>query len=745
MRRHVPFPALLAGTILAPAAAFAQTAAPTPPEPAPQTTTSGADDIIVTAQKRDQRVQDVPIAITVVSGEALVRSGAKNLTELQGLAPGIYVSGNSGYGGSPISIRGTAGSNTILLDDPVAVYVNGVYQSSGAFSGTSLVDIGSIEVVRGPQGTLQGRNATAGAVLIRTPDPTSKVSGYLRGSLALPLEGRAEGAISGPITSTLGARVAVGWFDERGWARNTFDNSLIGGGRGFTARGTLRWRPTTALDLRLIVGHTFTRSEPALARWAQTPVNPSPTGPLILPGTATPTQPLPQAQIDSILGDNKVALNRPTFSRITDDSIVLNASYDLGGVDLISVTGYDKIGTFGRADSDGLARTDREGFNSGDLPSKVFSQELRLQSNGHGLFDWIIGGYYSSAIQDMDFFIYNLQLSVPDRRTTRFLAHQDTRSYAGFADGTFHVTPQIAVIGGIRYTRETKRFMFDRTVFNYDTGAALAPLFQYRPAQAAFENVSYRAKVTYQPTHNILFYASYSTGFKSGGFNAFGTDPAFNPEKLNSAEGGIKADLWDRRLSFALAVYSNRYDDLQVRVGVPSGGIAITNAANSKIDGFELEATLRPAPEFTFTGNVAYTNARFSSFPSARNLLDQGPFDATGNKLPRTPEWQFYLQGSYAPRLSSTVNGLFEASFRYRSRIFLYQTDQTAYTVQGAPVGELGLRAGLTFVPQQLSITAFATNLNNGRSVNNANINFSYPEVSFNKPRSIGLQAELKF
>lgn len=739
-------------------AALAQTAPPPTergtdsipqPEPSAENASPVASetgpDIIVTAQKRAERIQDVPIAITVVGAEALVRSGAKNLTELQGVAPGIFVSGNSGYGAAPISIRGTAGTNSTLLDDPVAVYVNGVYQASGAFGGTSFLDIGSIEVVRGPQGTLQGRNATAGAVLVTTAGPSSTLDGFARFSIADPFEARGEMAVGGPLSDTLGIRVAGNFFHERGWANNTFDGSHIGGGHGYAARATLLWQPTADLDVRFVAGRTLTYSEPALVRWAATPFNPSPSGPLILPGTATPTTPLTDAQIHAVTQDDDFALNRPNFSRVTNDSLALNATYSFGSVDLVSVTGYDKIDNRGASDSDGLARTDREGFNTGDLPTENFSQELRLQSSGRQRFSWILGGYYSNSQQDMDFVINNLQLTVPDRRSTRFIAFQTTKSYAAFADATFRITPELAVIGGVRYTRETKDFQFDRTINNYDTSAVILPLFQYRPQQAVFTNTSYRAKATYQPTPDLLIYASYSTGFKGGGFNAFGTDPAFDPETLRSAEAGVKADLWDRRASVALSVYSNRYDGLQVRVGVPSGGIAITNAADSKIDGFEIEGTLRPTPTLNLTANVAYTNARFSSFPLARNLLDQGPFDASGNKLPRTPEWQFYAQGSWTPELSNTVTGLFEASVRYRSRIYLYQTDQTAYTVQGVPLTEVGLRAGVTLVPDRVTITAFATNLNNGRSANNANITFSYPEVSFNRPRSIGLQVEKKF
>jgi len=148
------------------------TVAPTPEAAAEEALPFAGEDIVVTAQKREDRMLDVPISVSVLSADALKSSGAKNLTELQGVTPGIYFSGNASYGGAPMAIRGTAGSNTALLDDPVAVYIDGIYLPSGSFSSTTLLDLQSIEIVRGPQGTLQGRNATAGAVIVRTADPT---------------------------------------------------------------------------------------------------------------------------------------------------------------------------------------------------------------------------------------------------------------------------------------------------------------------------------------------------------------------------------------------------------------------------------------------------------------------------------------------------------------------------------------------------------------------------------------------
>ena len=703
-----------------------------------------ASDIIVTAQKRNERIQDVPIAISVIGSEALTRSGAKNLIELQGIVPGVFFSGNAIGGSAPISIRGVAGVNTYLLDDPVALYVNGVYQSSGQYGGSGFLDIEAIEIVRGPQGTLQGRNATAGAVLIKTANPISEIAGYGRASIAAPLETRIEGVVSGPLSSTLQLRVAANHYRERGWAKNVFDGSNIGGGRGYAFRGTLRWQPTADLEARLIVGRNYTYSEPALARFAATNESPLPSGPLQPPGTLTPTTPLTEAQQRAIERDRLFALNRYTFSRILDDSIMLDVTYDLGAAELVSVAGYDRIENTSETDIDSFARIDREGFVIGDVPTRNFSEELRLQSKGKTRISYIVGLYYAYSDQRLDTTSFNLRLTNSTPTAIRFVARQRVNSYAAFADATLQLTDSLSAIAGVRYTRETKSFNLKRTVVNAVTGAPLVVVPDYRPPRAAFENTSVRAKLVYSPGDDLLLYASYSTGFKSGGFNAFGTDPAFQPETLTSFEGGMKASFLKQKVAFTFAAYSNRYDNMQVRYGILGGGLGIANAANSKISGVEFEGTAQLFKGLSIGGSLAYTHGRFEKFDTALNLLNQR-VDASGNRLPRVPDWQYAMRASYAPRITENLTGAFDISWQHRSRIYFYQTDQTSPTLQGKGVGELGLRAGVTFVRERLTAAIFATNLNDGRSVNGLNLAFSYPSVTFNKPRSVGLQIEKKF
>lgn len=721
------------------------------PEAAEGVATTVGDEIVVTAQKREDKLMEVPISISVVSAEALKATGAKNLTELQGVKPGVFFSGNTSYGGSPMAIRGTAGSNTALLDDPVAVYVDGIYLPSASFSTSTLLDIGSIEVARGPQGTLQGRNATAGAVLLRSADPKFALGGYGRASIAAPLEYRLEAAATGPVTDTFAVRAAFGYARERGWARNV-DGRRLGSSESLLGRIVLLFEPTDALRLRLASTISSVKAEPALARWASTTFNPDPNGPLVSP--PTPTVPLPEEDRENI-EDGNFALNRPADSKTITSLNALEATYSFEDfADLVSVTGLVFGDTEGNNDSDGFDRMDREGFNRGKFDTQTVSEELRLQSNTDGRLSWILGGYYYFSHQDMDFRIYNLGLTlgaptVPppaNRRFTTFLVDQDNTSLAGFADATVHILESLAATAGIRYTYEKKDFEFDTFGRLYPGGEPIPPPMPVMPPKSptSWNDVSYRGKLTFTPIEPLLVYASISKGFKSGGYNAFDMDPAFGPEQLHSYELGVKAQLPERRGWFAASGYYNDYDGLQIRSGVDAGGVAIRNAADATIKGFEAEGQVKVVGGLSLQANVAFADARFEDFRDARDLLNV-VVDITGARLPRTPKWQYFAQASYDQPLGDAWAARAEVSWRWRDKIYFSHTNQDSETVQGDPSGELGARLTFFYDPIDLSLAVFGTNLLNDRSVNGFNPNFSYPEVSFNKPRVVGVELEKKF
>lgn len=735
--------ALLAGQVAAQTAGQATA-------PQPGATTSAAPDpaqapgdIIVTAQKRAERLMSVPISITALSAEALNRTGSKNLIELQSVIPGLYVSGNTGYSVTPIAIRGVSGTGNALGDEPVAVYVDGVFQNAQTVSTNDFLDIAGLEVVRGPQGTLQGRNSTAGALLIRTQDPSNVFGGYLRASISTPTEYRVQGAITGPLSDTLTARLAVGAVDELGWANNTFTGTRAGGQNSTSIRSILLWRPGT-VRFRLSAGYTKTSSSVAIQRFAQTIVNP--VGQAVILGVnATPKTPLTSAQLNSIFDDNNIALNVIPRADVKTPYGTLEATIGLGGIDLVSITGYVHLKIDGQSDSDGLALTDRQGYNLNHQTLSTLSQEVRLQSSGTGPFSWIVGGYATHIIGTQDIALYNLSFSTGRDQYLHSIAHQINDALAPFADATFKFTEQLSVTGGVRYTHETKDFRRTSGFYNLANVLYPAPPFSaYNPPKAVFNDTSYRAKLAYTPSHDALFYASYSKGFKSGGFNALGNDPAFAPETLTSAEVGAKLGLFDRRLSLTASAYHNDYDNLQVTAGVPAGGVAIYNAAKAKIDGGELEAHARLSDALTFDANVAYTKAHYTSFPNAQGVLGN-IVNATGNTLARAPRWQFYLAPTFAFKIGSDWTAQAQASYRWRSRIFFFATDQDATTLQSGSLGEMGARLGVTRPALGLTLAIVATNLTNERAVTNEQSLFNYPVASFNKPRSVGLQIEKSF
>ncbi|QNA86454.1 TonB-dependent receptor [Sphingomonas sp. So64.6b] len=699
------------------------------------------NDIVVTAQKRAERLQDVPIAITVITPAVLDSTNARNFAELQGAVPGVYFAGNSGGGRTYITLRGATGLALNTGDEPVAIYMDDIYLARGVTIGMSdLVDIGSVEIVRGPQGTLQGRNATAGAILLRSADPTSDFRAKVSASVAWPEEFRAQASISGPLGGGFEARLSGGYTTEKGWAYNPYTKAHIGGSESAQGRLVVT-KEAGAFSARIVADYAWTENFPAIFRYAKTNFSPLPTGALVPAGTATPNTPLDPATRDAIFNHNRISLNPGTDTVVKGGGISAKFEYAFGGVDLISVSGYRKAHVDGINDSDGLDVA-RMGYNHNDDRSNQFSQEIRLQSSGKSRFSWILGAYLFDENQNYVDDIYNLRLSLPTNTVTRYAGKQYTRSYAAFADATFNITDQFSVIGGIRYTEDTKRLVSTIRATNLDTN--VSTVTPYSPPQAKWTDTSYRAKLVYKPSRDLMFFAGYGKGFRAGGYNPFAVQVPYAPETNKSFEIGSKGELLDGALSFSLAAYRNKYSNLQLRAGVPTGGAIITNAAEALIKGVELEMTARPADGTRLTGNVAYTDAKFTSFPTARNTLDQ-PVDASGNTLPRTPKWQFFVSAEQDFAIGSSFLLTAEANYRWRDRIYFFFTDQNSQPWQDPPGDELGARLTLKPIDERWSFSVFGTNLTNSRIINTAAVTFSYPQVGLNKPRVIGVSTGFKF
>jgi iron complex outermembrane receptor protein len=697
-------------------------------------------EIVVTAQKRSERLVDVPISISVVTPETLSSTNSKNLNELSGAIPGIQFNGNGGGGRTYISLRGTTGSALNTGDEPVAIYMDDVYLARGVTIGAEdLLDVGAIEIVRGPQGTLQGRNATAGAILMRSADPTPKPEGYITATAQNDSQFRTQGAISGPLGNGFEGRLAAGYVSSRGWGNNLFDNTYVGGDWSAQIRGILKYSGDSPLTARIVVDYASVTNQPALFRNAATNFSPLPTGPLVV--TPTPTVPLPPAQRTAIYDDNNYSLDPNTRTTVNSDGLSAKLAYAFPSMDLMSITGYRRTSAFGTNNSAGLATPPRLGYNHNDDSSSEVSQEIRLQSPAKQRLSWIVGLYYFHEDQDYSDDIFNLRFSTPTSTGSLYHGNQTTTSYAAFGDSTLSVTDNLQLIGGVRYTRDTKHLNGGIAVTNFDTN--LVTNTPYLPPTSTWSDTTYRAKLVYHPMRDLMFFAGYGTGFRAGGYNDFAVQAPFAPEKNDSYEAGVKGDFLERKLSFSLTGYHNKYTNLQLRAGVPSGGAIITNAADSNINGFEMEMTASPFANARFAANTSYTDAKFASFPHAVDVFNNF-VDASGNVLPNAPKWQFFLSAAQDFPLKNGWMLTADANYRWRDTIYFYFTNQDAATERDGPGGSFNAR--LSLKPNDTwTFAAFGTNLTNARIVTTDVITFSYPEVGLNQPRSYGAMVEAHF
>jgi iron complex outermembrane receptor protein len=731
----------------------------------PAKSEGGLQDIVVTAQRRTERLQDVPIAVSALSADALTEANVRSLQDLSASVPGFVATSSAGYGGAPLSIRGVGGANgggNFFADEPVATYIDGVYVGRLSVSTSDIVDLDSIQVLRGPQGTLYGRNSTAGAVLIGTARPTADFAGRGEASLNSLGNWRVEGAVSGPLAgpNVLG-RVAAAYSRRDGYGENVLTGREVGRGRDITVRGALRFTPTDNTTIDLIVEHVDQKSQPALIRVAQ-----------ITGGTADSPF-VPRPDLRTVMKDNLYEFDEDTFNRIKTTSATLLVEVSGDAVELNSVTSFRRFTVLGQADADNTAPGAQTGgplraFNAADLRNTQFTQELRVSSADNGGPISATGGvFFIHEDNNVDQFrIYNTSAYFGLGTNATFVAHQELDSVAAFGDVSLEVASGLTLRGGARYSYETKTFdvtqqvtairggfspPLNRTVAAGFTIAA-PPLFR---SNADFNNFSVRAVVDYKVTPDVLLYASYSEGFKSGGFNAFGLSPAFEPETITAYEAGFKSELFSRVLRLNMSAFRYDYNNLQVRVPVPSGGVNIQNAATAKVEGVELEATLVPVQGLRLGATGSYLDARFTegtltqvSETAFFRLGATAPLESVsiaGNRLSRAPKWQFALTADYEHELGGNLKLAGGANFRFQSNSFFLETNQDSDTFRSGKWSELGARISLGAQDDRWSVTVFGENILNDRHFTQITALNAFPFGTVNDPRRFGLRTAVKF
>lgn len=595
------------------------------PEDASSATSQGLEDIVVTAQRREENLQRVPVTVTALTSNTLERSGIINIRNLQAAVPGLVslqVSNNF----VPF-IRGVGTNQTSAgSESSVAVYIDGVYQSAKTANLMDLNNIERIEVLKGPQGTLFGRNATGGAISITTRDPGQILTASAEMSYGRFDEKRFRGYLAGPISDGVSASVAVAARRSDGFIKDILNGGDSAPVKNWVAMGKLKAELGDRFAVSFSASHDR-QNDPTFASGH------------VKNGTLS----LGESRGFLVSHDPREAAQNGPVSTADVTRLTARADYEFDSVKLVSITGgiRGKAYTFFDADhsSGPLLHT------ALDSSSRQFSQEIQLQSVGGGPLTWIVGAYYLSSRDSYDTLASEIgvpnpvrpaDLNFPGAAINAISSSVFAKSGSVFAQGTYEISAGTRITGGIRYTREKKRidgdsFRFlpivgtDRTVRppNAEFGAD-GLVFTTVPtnaidAEKTWSKPTWRIAIDHEFNPGIMGYVSYTRGFKSGAYNAGDIRPSqtpVNPENIDAYEAGLKTELFQRRLRLNASVFHYKFTDVQVAYIVGSTSV-VQNAAAGRYFGVDVDLTAAPIDGLLVNAGLNLLDSKFTSFAAA--------------------------------------------------------------------------------------------------------------------------------
>jgi iron complex outermembrane receptor protein len=657
----------LTAALAASGAAWAQTPGAQPSAPVAATQ---IDDIVVTANKRSQSVQEIAAAVSALSGETLEQRGINDAAGLQFAVPSLDV-GTLRVGGTYITIRGVG----LNQGSPgVAVHVDGVYQSESSMADLAQADLERVEVLRGPQGTLYGRNANGGVINFISKKPTDTFEGEVMASYAEYEQSHLLGKLNIPITDTVRSRFVVDYAArDQGFVKN------IAGGEDLDAFERLSGRALVDVDftpdVNLLLSASASR-DTGPASYFQLRTLPN--------AAALANQPL-LATANISLKPFTTTANDPSTSERELYQVSATLSAALGFADLKSITAYTDFSDDVQTDSDGSNLSLFLQTNSNKI--ETFTQELTLSATGSTL-DWVLGAFYLRERAERTLFFSFPQGSgalPPNGYLNNFAPVRDSDVYAVFGDATLHVTDRLNVIAGARYSEEKQDYAYSSGIGLF-LGGTRVPLFNLcapRTDSPSFSSFTPRGGLQYTLTDDSNLYATVSRGFKAGGANLNSCGNIFQPEEITATEIGYRSTWFDRSLTFNVTGFNYDYTDLQLSQVTGLVNL-VTNAAGAEVWGVELESSWSPNDNFLLGGNLSWLDAKYTSFTNVDTLNPAlGAQVLDGNRLSNAPEWSANLSAS----LSSDPgpNGRFtaRADVSYKSKVY-FREFNTALDEQGA-------------------------------------------------------------
>ena len=694
------------------------------------------EEVVVTVQKREENLQNVPIAVSAFTGESLTNYGVTGVQALQMVIPSL-VYNNTGPVAQPY-LRGIGSRLTFVgLEPSIATYTDDRYISRPNATLLDLADVERVEVLKGPQGTLYGRNATGGAIRVITKDPAEELEGSLTATVGNFDQWGVVGTISVPLTDTLSTRISTVVKRRDGYVDNIFPGGVSElDDRNFEAyRVKTLWNITDNIDMRLILEYWDQEDN---ANNDVTDLSPAGLNRGIASGGIAGSEP------------NEMATN--IDDDIMQDEFSAQLRFDLSfdRFDLASITTYSDFYSDVALDADGTSARSLDVFDEIE-ESKTYSQEFQLLSNSDGDWDWLLGFYYFS--QDASFNL-PIDVGIPVLLSIGGVQSVDANAWAIFGQTTYHFNEQWSLTLGGRWNEEKKE------VSVQDAPGMINLVLTPHTDEETWKKFTPKATLEYN-MDNGLAYLSYARGFKSGGFNypSVGTQ-ALKPETLDMLELGWKAELFNNSMRINAALFYYDYKDLQVTraASASGGGVTVTteNAANAKILGLEGDVIWRPTERITISGGLSLQDAEYKDYnASAKVFLDSlgvaAPgmtdvlFDADGESMLRTPDFSSYLSLQYDFTIGE-ANLPAVVTYSYKGDYdFDFVADSQSRLLTQDDYGLLSARISYLPPSERWSISLWGNNLTDEEYFDDVVGNSTGLRGSYAAPRTYGVDITFNF
>lgn len=646
------------------------------------------ESIVITAQKREESSEDIGIAVSTLDAARIARAEVNNIQDLQDMVPSVQIGESFGF--AQVMIRGIGTDNPFAGGDPsVGMHIDGVItgQSSAQFG--SLFDVARIEVLRGPQGTLYGRNTTGGSINVITQRPTEETTGYARMTAGNYDLFKFEGAVGGALADNLQGRIAVRHVDRGGYGTNLTTGKDIDDANQQSVRAQLQWQPTDATNIRFAVEHHEEDDANYMPKFKSPSYDPAP-----LPALAT--QPAGAAHASN---PRDLYSNVNLQNEREQTSFTLDYSWDISDtLSLKSLTNRQEFEKVPQADFDMTAADFY--IWSESFETEQFSEELSLNFDGERMRGLVGLYYYTEEIESDNRLDLPLVpqaaananptlagcgindnqpqqiIGVADELLCfHFRGDAETDAWAAFTNVAFDLTDTLVLNAGLRYSREDRGGYTDRWT------APAAPVLTFRDSRS-FNELSPSVRLEWSASDDLLLYASYSEGFKSGIFLSGQRSPVLDPEIVDAWEAGLKGTFLDRRLRFDAAAFTYDFTDLQQGRSVPAGTSGFTlvyeNAAEASVQGVEMEFTWLATDLLRFDGSATWLDATFDDYvttdpfdtvfqqlgliPAGTDLSQQ----LAGNRMVQSPKWAWALGATLDVTLDGgwQLSSSLSASFR---------------------------------------------------------------------------------